>query len=117
MVSTTSGLEHVRIGRWLLLLCLTLLGTGCASRQVVVEGKFPTPLLDPLPITLGVIYPQAFAEHEFFDEAKGRYAVRLADGVQGDVMRGVVRGVVRGVGHASLERVVPERRHREVRRD
>jgi hypothetical protein len=39
---------------------------------VVVEGKFPTPLLDPLPITLGVIYPQAFAEHEFFDEAKGR---------------------------------------------
>ena len=72
LVSTTSGLEHVRIGRWLLLLCLTLLGTGCASRQVVVEGKFPTPLLDPLPITLGVIYPQAFAEHEFFDEAKGR---------------------------------------------
>ena len=72
LVSTTSGLEHVRIGRWLLLLCLTLLGTGCASRQVVVEGNFPTPLLDPLPITLGVIYPQAFAEHEFFDEAKGR---------------------------------------------
>ena len=72
LVSTTSGLEHVRIGRWVLLLCLTLLGTGCASRQVVVEGNFPTPLLDPLPITLGVIYPQAFAEHEFFDEAKGR---------------------------------------------
>jgi hypothetical protein len=45
---------------------------------VVVEGKFPTPLLDPLPITLGVIYPQAFAEHEFFDEAKGPYRDRLA---------------------------------------
>jgi len=39
---------------------------------VVVEGNFPTPLMDPLPITVGVIYPQAFAEHEFFDEAKGR---------------------------------------------
>ena len=37
-----------------------------------VEGNFPTPLLDPLPITLGVIYPSAFAKHEFFDEAKGR---------------------------------------------
>ena len=39
---------------------------------MVVEGNFPKPLLDPLPITLGVIYPSAFAEHEFFDEAKGR---------------------------------------------
>jgi hypothetical protein len=39
---------------------------------VVVEGNFPKPLLDPLPITLGVIYPPAFAQHEFFDEAKGR---------------------------------------------
>ena len=58
--------------RWLLLLCLTPLGAGCASKQVVVEGNFPTPLMDPLPITVGVIYPQAFAEHEFFDEAKGR---------------------------------------------
>ncbi|GIR90348.1 MAG: hypothetical protein CM15mP89_3530 [Gammaproteobacteria bacterium] len=51
---------------------LALLGTGCASKQVVVEGNFPTPLLDPLPVTLGVIYPSAFAQHEFFDEAKGR---------------------------------------------
>ncbi len=58
--------------RRLLLLCLTLLLAGCTTRQVVVDGKFPSPLLDPLPVTLGVIYPQAFAEHEFFDEAKGR---------------------------------------------
>ena len=39
---------------------------------MIVEGNFPEPLLDPLPLTLGVIYPSAFAEHEFFDEAKGR---------------------------------------------
>ena len=54
------------------MLCLTLLAGGCATKQVEVEGNFPSPLLDPLPITLGVIYPSAFAEHEFFDEAKGR---------------------------------------------
>ena len=54
------------------MLCLTLLGAGCASKQVVVEGTFPAPLLDPLPVTIGVIYPSAFAQHEFFDEAKGR---------------------------------------------
>ena len=53
-------------------LCLTLLTAGCATKQVDVEGNFPSPLLDPLPITLGVIYPSAFAKHEFFDEAKGR---------------------------------------------
>ena len=53
-------------------LCLTLLAAGCATKQVEVEGSFPAPLLDPLPITLGVIYPSAFANHEFFDEAKGR---------------------------------------------
>jgi hypothetical protein len=45
---------------------------GCSSKQVIVEGNFPEPLLDPLPITMGVIYPPAFAQHEFFDEAKGR---------------------------------------------
>ena len=54
------------------MLCFTLLAAGCSTKQVEVEGNFPKPLLDPLPITLGVIYPSAFAEHEFFDEAKGR---------------------------------------------
>ena len=72
LASTIFDLEQPAFGRWLLLLCLTLLGAGCATKQVVVEGNFPSPLLDPLPITLGVIYPSAFAEHEFFDEAKGR---------------------------------------------
>ena len=72
LASTISDLEPSVFGRWLLLLCLTLLGAGCGSKQVIVEGNFPSPLLDPLPLTLGVIYPAAFAEHEFFDEAKGR---------------------------------------------
>ena len=70
--SMTSGLKPRLIARGLFLLWLTQLGVGCASKQVIVEGNFPSPLLDPLPVTLGVIYPSAFAEHEFFDEAKGR---------------------------------------------
>ena len=72
LASTIFDRESAVLGRYLLVLCLTLLGTGCAGKQVVVEGNFPTPLLDPLPVTLGVIYPPAFAQHEFFDEAKGR---------------------------------------------
>ena len=72
MALTIFDRESAVLGRYLLVLCITLLGAGCASKQVVVEGNFPTPLLDPLPVTLGVIYPSAFAQHEFFDEAKGR---------------------------------------------
>ena len=72
LASTIFDRDSAVLGRYLLLLCLTLLGAGCAGKQVVVEGNFPTPLLDPLPVTLGVIYPSAFAQHEFFDEAKGR---------------------------------------------
>ena len=72
LASTISDREPRLVARALLLLCLTLLGAGCTSKQVIVEGNFPSPLLDPLPITVGVIYPSAFAEHEFFDEAKGR---------------------------------------------
>jgi hypothetical protein len=50
---------------------LTLLA-GCGPNQVVVEGNFPSPLMEPLPLTLGVWYREDFANHEFFDEAKTR---------------------------------------------
>ena len=72
LASTIFDLKPSGFARWFLTLCLTLLAAGCATKQVEVEGNFPSPLLDPLPITLGVIYPSAFAKHEFFDEAKGR---------------------------------------------
>ena len=71
MASTTFDRNLIALWRPVLLSCALLLA-GCASKQVVVEGNFPKPLLDPMPITLGVIYPSAFAEHEVFDEAKGR---------------------------------------------
>jgi hypothetical protein len=50
---------------------LLLLLTACGPTRVVVEGQFPKPLIEPLPMTLGVWYGQDFAAHEFFDEAKG----------------------------------------------
>ena len=72
LVSTILGPDSIGFWRRLALLGLTVLLAGCSSKQVIVEGNFPEPLLDPLPITMGVIYPPAFAQHEFFDEAKGR---------------------------------------------
>lgn len=50
---------------------LALLG-GCGPAQVVVQGNFPSPLMEPLPLVMGVWYVEGFANHEFFDEAKGR---------------------------------------------
>jgi len=45
---------------------------GCTTKEVTVQGNFPAPLIEPLPITVGVWYEPEFAQHEFFDEAKGR---------------------------------------------
>ncbi|MEM6484437.1 MAG: hypothetical protein AAF662_05575 [Pseudomonadota bacterium] len=55
----------------LLLTCATLLA-ACSTKEVAVSGNFPAPLLEPLPVTLGVVYEPEFSGHEFYDEAKGR---------------------------------------------
>jgi hypothetical protein len=51
------------------LLCLL---TACGPERVVVQGEFPPPLIEPLPITLGVWMDSDFTQHEIFDEAKSR---------------------------------------------
>ena len=53
-------------------LFLLALLAACGPAHVVVQGDFPEPLLDPLPLTLGVWYDEEFAGHEFFDEAAAR---------------------------------------------
>ncbi len=56
---------------FVLALLLALLA-GCSGNEVVVQGEFPAPLMNRLPVKLGVWYDEAFTGHEFFDEAKGR---------------------------------------------
>jgi len=51
------------------LLCLL---AACGPQRVVVRGEFPPPLVEPLPITLGVWMDSGFTQHEIFDEAKSR---------------------------------------------
>ncbi|WP_193940591.1 hypothetical protein [Parahaliea mediterranea] len=74
----TSGPEGQTIPRWralprslALLLCCALLA-ACGPNEVAVKGQFPTPLMNKLPLNIGVWYDEGFRTHEFFDEAKGR---------------------------------------------
>jgi hypothetical protein len=66
----------------LVVLALSALLVGCAN-EVVVEGEFPAPVLDKLPMTIGVYYDPEFRNHEFFDEASTReetdWLVRTGD--------------------------------------
>jgi hypothetical protein len=44
--------------------------SACGPNQVIVEGKFPAPLMTELPLTIGIWYPQEFRNHEFTDIEK-----------------------------------------------
>jgi hypothetical protein len=67
MIFAPEGLLHHLVTALLLVLL-----AGCGPTKVIVEGNFPTPLMAPLPLVLGVWYGDDFANHEFFDEAKSR---------------------------------------------
>lgn len=66
--STTLG----RSARSALALIYLLALTACSTREVVVEGSFPTPVVDPVPVSVGVLFTKEFREHELVDDATGR---------------------------------------------
>lgn len=53
-------------------LLASLLLSACGAREVVISGEFPVPLVEPMPLHLGIWYPPEFVGHELYDEAKGR---------------------------------------------
>ncbi|MED5539329.1 MAG: hypothetical protein VX819_02195, partial [Pseudomonadota bacterium] len=61
-----------RKARRLLTLITLLVLAACTSREVIVKGSFPTPLVDPVPVSVGVLFTQEFKEHELVDDATGR---------------------------------------------
>jgi hypothetical protein len=52
--------------RWLALAAVTLLG-GCAS-EVIVESKFPTPLVEPLPVRMGILIPEELYNYIYTED-------------------------------------------------
>ena len=69
MIFAPEGGKLLRLFGNLVLLSILV---GCGPTKVVVNGNFPPPLMEPLPLTIGVWYGEDFANHEFFDEAKNR---------------------------------------------
>lgn len=53
------------------LLCLTILLGGCATR-VEVTGNFPPPIIDQLPLTVGVHYQPVFSEYSYKEQSESR---------------------------------------------
>ncbi len=71
-VSTTLDRSTRKLLQFTLWLIALVLLSACSSKQVVVQGQFPSPLMTRLPLTLGVWYVEDFANHEFFDETKSK---------------------------------------------
>lgn len=72
-------LRKLRLGL-LLLLLTTYASYGYTSTEVVpIDANLPKrPLIEPLPITIGVYYSPEFSTHESIEEAKGdRYKFNL----------------------------------------
>ena len=67
----TSSKQPTRLAVLSLLLCLGMV-TGCGPSTVIVEGRVPPPLMEQLPLTLGIWFDEEFSNHEFFDQAKTR---------------------------------------------
>lgn len=53
-----STLPVRRTHRWLLGVAVGLALGACKSSQVIVEASFPTPLIAPLPVSMGVLIPE-----------------------------------------------------------
>lgn len=60
--------------RFLTLTTLCGLLLGCSASIIDVKGSYPSPLVNQLPLTLGVIYDDAFSAFSFteFDEVSGK---------------------------------------------
>ena len=49
------------------LAAMILLLTACSATTINIEGSFPAPLVQKLPLTVGVYYDEAFINHSFIE--------------------------------------------------
>ncbi len=61
-----------------MLICFMLL--GCTTK-VVVNGHFPVPVVDPLPLTVAVVYSPDFANYKYIEKDEEREEKEISVGV------------------------------------
>lgn len=57
---------------WLTTCVLSLLFLSGCSSTLIVEGKFPEPLVDTVPINVGIYYPPAFSDWQYEESSEER---------------------------------------------
>jgi hypothetical protein len=63
--------DHAMAARWLAAAGLLAAVAGCGGVQVAAESEVPTPLIDPLPLTVGIYYSDAFSKYAHAEERWG----------------------------------------------
>jgi hypothetical protein len=66
--------------RWLALAATALLG-GCGATQVIVEAKFPTPLVEPLPVSVGILISEELHNYIYTEDVPDQslWTIALGD--------------------------------------
>ena len=75
MLKNTNSLKQMfNRARFLSLATLCGLLLGCGTSVIDIQGSYPSPLINQLPLTLGVIYPEDFSTFSFteFYEVSGK---------------------------------------------
>jgi hypothetical protein len=67
----------IQFRRQLMLGVVVLTLYGCGTNTITVEGNFPAPLVNTLPLTLGVYYDDIFIQHRYEYKPKGMQEAKL----------------------------------------
>ncbi len=71
-----------RVRGSLLLAILLLAATGCGVNNVVIQGNFPTPNVNQLPLTVAVYYDDALRDFSYIEYSEtGQEEYNIASGV------------------------------------
>lgn len=67
------------LGRYLVITAAALCAAGCASSAVTVSADFPTPLIEPLPLRVGLILDDELSQYEHFEDLprQSTWTIRL----------------------------------------
>ncbi|MEE9255289.1 MAG: hypothetical protein V3U43_10160 [Pseudomonadales bacterium] len=84
-------------------IAMVLLAAGCTSSATVLERPFPAPVLDPIPLTIGVYYSDDFRAYVYAERIPRKGTIEIKAGAANvrlfdRVLPGMFTGVVHLLG-------------------